>query len=601
MSHEQHEPSIYQGPARALIRLQPSAAAARRGTRAVIYLRVSTPSQVNTDYDPEGISIPAQRKACKRKAEEMNLSIIREYVEPGRSATRMDQRPVFRQMLDEIKSERDVDYVIVYELSRMNRNRVDDAIVLMNLRKYGVTLVSATESIDDSPVGQLVHGLLATVNEFRSSKEGADIRYKMGEKARKGGTLGLAPLGYLNVREDFEGREVRSVAIDDERAPFVKLAFELYATGEYTIQRIAEELNERGLRGRRGRRPAGPVSKAKVATMLRNPYYCGIIVYDGELYRGRHEPLISEELFEKVQQVFDTRATAGERHRKFSHYLKGSVWCGLCHRDGENNRLVLQHARGNGGEYLYFYCAKKTRGGCSSHYEHTERIEDAVERRYATVHFDPWFSAAVRAKLHETLADQTSAAELLRDQITARLTKLDKQEENLYDLASEHDGPKDKLRSRLNKIATERTRLQEALDETDDSLAIGAATIDAALKLLDNPLELYRQSGPKFRRTLNQAIFDKLYVYQDEVTDHVLREPFADLIEAQIKVGAMNNDGVGKRRRPQTEPVALTETTNADLWVRVLSGHGSYTNEMVEMIAALSNPSIVDRLASIGS
>src|SRR5690348_3887037 len=103
MTNEQDEPSIYQGPARALIRLEPKRADRKRGTRAVIYLRVSTPSQVNTDFDPEGISIPAQRKACKRKAQEMGLSIQREYVEPGRSATRMDQRPVFREMLDSIK------------------------------------------------------------------------------------------------------------------------------------------------------------------------------------------------------------------------------------------------------------------------------------------------------------------------------------------------------------------------------------------------------------------------------------------------------------------------------------------------------------------
>ena len=163
----------------------------------MLYLRVSTPSQVKTDYDPEGLSIPAQRSSCERKAEQMGLDIIDEYIEPGRSATRMDQRPAFQGMFERIKNERDVDYVIVYKLSRMNRNRVDDALVLVNLRKYNVTLVSATESIDETPVGQLMHGILASFNEFRSAEDGADIRYKMGEKARKGGTLGRAKLGYL--------------------------------------------------------------------------------------------------------------------------------------------------------------------------------------------------------------------------------------------------------------------------------------------------------------------------------------------------------------------------------------------------------------------
>src|ERR1039458_8886564 len=200
--------------------------------RAVLYLRVSTPSQVNTDYDPEGISIPAQRASCLRKAEQLGADIIDEYIEPGRSARRMDQRPAFQSMMARIKEDRDVDYVVVYKLSRMNRNRVDDAYVLMSLRRVGVTLVSATESIDETPAGQLLHGILAAFNEFRSAEDGADISYKMGEKARHGGTLGRAALGYPNIRDQFEGREVRSVAVDSERGPLVRLAFELYATGD---------------------------------------------------------------------------------------------------------------------------------------------------------------------------------------------------------------------------------------------------------------------------------------------------------------------------------------------------------------------------------
>jgi site-specific DNA recombinase len=157
---------------------------------AVLYLRVSTPSQVNTDYDPEGISIPAQREACLRKAAQLGAEVVDEYIEPGRTATSMDKRPAFQEMLERIRTQRDVTHVIVYKLSRMNRNRVDDAFVLARLRKYKATLVSATESIDETPVGQLMHGILAAFNEYRSAEDGADIRYKMGEKAKRGAPSG---------------------------------------------------------------------------------------------------------------------------------------------------------------------------------------------------------------------------------------------------------------------------------------------------------------------------------------------------------------------------------------------------------------------------
>jgi DNA invertase Pin-like site-specific DNA recombinase len=186
------------------------------GSRAVIYLRVPSAGQVKNDYDPEGISIPAQRVKCQGKAEQFGLTIIDEYVEPGRTATEMSKRVEFQRMLTRVGNAGDVDYIIVYKLSRMARNRLDDAIVMADLRKRGVTLVSATESIDDSPVGQLMHGILATFNEYQSRESGADIAYKMKQQAKNGGTIGRAPLGYLNVRDRFDGREIRTIC---ERRP----------------------------------------------------------------------------------------------------------------------------------------------------------------------------------------------------------------------------------------------------------------------------------------------------------------------------------------------------------------------------------------------
>lgn len=271
--------------------------AAVRPLRAVLYLRVSTPSQVKTDYDPEGISLPAQRLACENKAAQLgNMQIVGEYVEPGKSATTMANRVAFQAMLDRIRTDQDVDVVLVYKLSRMNRNRLDDALVMAELRKHDVKLVSATEHIDETPVGQLMHGILATINEFRSAEEGADIRYKMGEKAKKGGTLGRAALDYLNTVARVDDREIRTVIVDPERGELVQQAFELYATGGYTLEALCDELYERGLRSRRGRFAATRVTDAKMSTLLRDRYYCGKVVYKGEEYEGRHEALVSEEL-----------------------------------------------------------------------------------------------------------------------------------------------------------------------------------------------------------------------------------------------------------------------------------------------------------------
>src|SRR5690348_7935043 len=85
--------------------------------RAVAYLRVSTPGQVNTDYDPEGLSIPSQRAAVDQKAGQLQADIVREFVEPGRTATSIDKRPTFQEMLTWVKTQGDIDYIIVYHFN----------------------------------------------------------------------------------------------------------------------------------------------------------------------------------------------------------------------------------------------------------------------------------------------------------------------------------------------------------------------------------------------------------------------------------------------------------------------------------------------------
>jgi site-specific DNA recombinase len=169
--------------------------------RAVFYLRVSSKSQVRTDHNPEGISIPAQRVRCGEKAESIDADVVGEYVEPGVSAFKdLAKRTAFRAMISRIEEHGDVDIVIVYMLSRFARDRYEDAEFTMRLRNLGVLLVSATENIDETPSGELLHGIMAAINQYQSASAGKDISYKMTQKATTGGTPGLAPIGYLNER-----------------------------------------------------------------------------------------------------------------------------------------------------------------------------------------------------------------------------------------------------------------------------------------------------------------------------------------------------------------------------------------------------------------
>ncbi len=504
----------------------------RQGRRAVLYLRVSSKKQVTTDFDPEGISLPAQRKSCERKAEQLGLEIVDEYIEPGVSGTETSRRVAFQQMLERIRTEKDVDYVIIYKLSRLHRNRLDEAFTMAELRKRGVTLLSATEHIDDTPTGRLMQGILSAFNEFRSAEDGADIAYKLGEKAKKGGTISRAPLGYVNVGQRVEDREVRTVALDPDRAPLVKLAFELYATGKYSAPELSDELYVRGLRTRATTaRAAKQLSVNQLLRILQDPYYVGFVSYKGEIFEGRHEPLIEAELFARVQEVVSTRST-GERKRIHEHYLKGSLFCGKCHEKERTGWMVLANVKGRGDDvYEYFFCRQTQERLCDSRYAQVPRIEQAVERYWASLRLSPELVERIRAGIQRTIDHDQRAARELHAHLTEELQRLDVKQENLLDLAADGDMPKETIRKRMNDIATARKRLTERQERTEHKLAAVLNYIDAAIDLLENPGELYLSASDTIRRRLNQALFKRLYVYIDEVTDAELNAPFADLIE----------------------------------------------------------------------
>ena len=534
--------------------------------RAVLYLRVSSVSQVNTDYDPEGLSIPAQRRSCEAKAKQLGIEIVGEFVEPGRSATSMDKRVEFQAMLERIRTERDVDYVLVYKLSRMNRNRVDDAIVLMTLRQHNVSLISATEHIDESPEGQLMHGILAAMNEFRSRGDGADISYKMGEKARRGGTLGRAPLGYRNVREEYEGREIRTVALDPDRAPILRLAFELYATGDYSISQLAAVLDDRGLRTRPGRQPEGPISTSTLARLLQDRYYAGFVSYKGEEFQGRHEALVTPELFQRVQEIVQSRSGRGVRQRQFHHYLKGSLWCGQCRDSGRESRIIIQRTASRlGYEYFYFFCRGKQEKVCTTRYLDIETIEEKIEDEYSRLRVTPEFASWVRHQLHDALEDKQRSTKLRRDDIAVQIDRLDRREEHLLELVGDEGMPVMKVRARLKKIRDDRVKLDHEMEDIDSGLEVGARLIEAALDIARDPHELYRRMGPEARRLLNQAVFKKLYVYEDRVSDRTYQAPFDILVPANDEFEEIRTSR-GTVSVPPEVQVSALQSLKAPVW-----------------------------------
>lgn len=149
-------------------------------------------------------------------------------------------------------------------------------------------LVSATENIDETPSGMLLHGIMSTVAEFYSRNLASEVAKGMTQKAATSGTVGRAPIGYLNVhKRDGLGRDVPTVIPDPDRAALVRWVFEAYATGNYSTSMLHSELIDRGLTSVPApKRPANAPGLSTIQQMLSNPYYKGNVIFRSARYDG---------------------------------------------------------------------------------------------------------------------------------------------------------------------------------------------------------------------------------------------------------------------------------------------------------------------------
>ena len=478
---------------------------------AIIYLRVSTARQATKDGEAEGYSIPAQRTACIKKARDLGATVVEEYVDAGASARSAD-RDGLQRMLVRLgdASLPSVDFVIVHKLDRLARDRADDVAILLDIRKAGATLVSVSEQIDETPAGTLMHGIVASFAEFYSKNLSTEAKKGLEEKVRRGGTPGVAPVGYLNTTRRIDGTEVKSVVVDEQRAPHIQWAFAQYATGDWSITALCEALEERGLKTRETLKYRGqPLSRAQVHRLLTQPYYKGQIRFKGLLFDGKHEPLIDEATWQTVQDILSARRIAGDRSWRHSHYLKGSLICGRC-----GGKIGYGWSRGKGGKYDYFFCLGRHTGrtNCDLPYLPAAAIEKKIAAIWSHIRFTPKTLNAIETRAIADFDLLLDEQEKLAATQRTRLIQLERQKSKLIDAYMADALPVEDLKLRQTQLATDIANARRLIAEADIERTELKNRLQVVLALLRKARQTYDNATDKTRQLLNSAMFERFEV-----------------------------------------------------------------------------------------
>ncbi len=499
-------------------------------SESVVYARVSSKEQ-----EKEGFSIPSQLKLLDAYAQENNFVVARQFVDV--ETAKQTGRSSFGDMVAFLKSYPDCRAVLVEKTDRLYRNlkdwvTVDDLDLEIHFVKENVIL-----SRDSRSSEKFVHGIKVLMAKNYIDNLSEETRKGMTEKAEQGIWPTIAPLGYRNA----DGPNCKRVIEPDPHvAPHIKRLYERYSTSEYSLKEVTKMAKADGMVFPKS---GSQIPKGTVHRILRKRIYMGDFDWKGRTYHGTHTPLVSCELWEKVQQVLDFHFN--KRHRKAKHDFAFSrlITCGHC-----GCSLVGEIKK---GRYVYYHCTGY-KGKCPEPYTREEVLEAQFVDILKGLAFDNEVLDWVTEALRQSHADEKHYHDEAISQLQGEYNRLQNRIDAMY---------VDKLDGKINidfydRKATEwRYEQDRLLRSIEDHQNGNKNYLDEGVMILELARQasyLFERQGPREKRNLLNFVLSNC-TWKDGQLVANYRQPF---------------DGIAKSMASHKEKEAVGASSNSlfDIW-----------------------------------
>lgn len=463
---------------------------------AAAYIRVSTDDQI--EYSPD-----SQLKAIRKYAKEHQLILPEEFifVDEGISGRKADKRPSFQRMIGTAKLKpKPFDTILLWKFSRFARNRQDSIVYKSMLRKQcGIDVVSISEQLGEDNTSILIEALIEAMDEYYSLNLAEEVKRGMNEKFSRGGVVSQPPFGYKMKDGIF--------APDEVNAPIVQMIFNDYLTGMGARQ-IATKLNEMGIRSTKG----NLFENRTVEYILTNPTYIGKLRRSKNgrdnldrfhensdntlIIDGRHEPIISAEIFEAAQSK---RAEVKKQYTRYARQspaefmLKGLVRCDSC-----GATLTMMSS----GKSLQ--CHNYARGVCKvSHAITLSKINSAVIERLKSDFSNQHFEINIAPAQQSNTSPDLSA---LVEREEKKLSRIREAYMAGIDTLEEYKQNKSAIQARIDELKT--AAPPEPLGEAQIRKII-SGKIKAGLEILESDETSETLKNITLRSIVDRIIFIK--------------------------------------------------------------------------------------------
>lgn len=488
--------------------------------QCVIYNRTSSDEQRQ-----EGYSIEYQESSNRTYAVGKGFIINKVYncsesaKEPGRK--------VFNEMLDYVKKNKNIKHIIFKKSDRSCRNEVDAANIIHLALKTDLNFHFVEDGMilnrDSKPFEFTIFNMNCSMASMYPRNLSIDVKNGYKQKAAEGHYPQKAVYGYKGEKVGKKSY----LKIDETKAPLIKRAFNLYATGLYSYKTLAKKLREEGF----VKSPTQPVLKSTVEHILNNPIYMGDFIFKGEYFENaKHEAIVSRELFRQVQNIINKNNKP--KQYKHNFLFTGLIKCEHCGCAYVGEHKIKKFKNGTQKEYTYYRCTGNKGGKCAEtkKYTNENKIEaefiDILKRLVIPDEYCTKVREAVRFELEDAHACNMERIAQIEKEIKTLRERLKKllimRTQDEIDALTYKD-QRQEWQERLQEL----TEIHEELSKNSDDIL---NTSEIMLELTQNLAEWYIGQNTDKKREIINIVCSNLSC-DEQNTHYELRSVFKCVLD----------------------------------------------------------------------
>ena len=515
--------------------------------QAVMLARVSSRKQ------ERGASLDAQVESIQAYCHRNDLTIV----EPTpkafvftESSTR-GGRKKFNEMIDFIEHQKRKTAIVVHTLDRLQRGfgECEKIKELLKADKIEVHFIQEALILDkfssDDDFTRYDFGILSAKLYLTSMNR--NVRRSQKHNREAGLWQGLAPIGYLNAKDE---RKRATLILDPERAPIIKQIFEEYATGDHSIQSVWKSALDKGFTSKEpnynprsknfGKRC--PVSKNKIHDILTNPFYYGCMyVADEEIdektkkpiktfykkIQHAYEPIISKELFDKVQTILKSKNKENfckeQKYAGIPFSLRGLIKCEC------GCMMTPERHKKKGNVYTYLRCPHRNKD-CKQYLVPEETILNQLNQEiFQKIRISPTMHELLKTSIIQSLEDEKKINANVRKKITDEIFMVDSRLERLWESYLDRVIDKPKYESEKEKYLTQKRELEEKANKYTDITKELKENVEKAINFVADVSNLMEVASPDDKNMLLKRLLDNCVLHGDTLT-YEIKAPFDKLI-----------------------------------------------------------------------